>query len=159
MQTLTTGVGDLKRVLTNVKIRGVWAEFLLESLLEQMLSPEQYEKNVEVNPGSGKVVEFAIKLPGHDSSSPVWMPIDSKFPKEAYERLVVASEHGDNLPSNKLARTLKRVSKRAPKTFLRNISHRHIARTLVSCTYQLRGCSPRSYADRASSIPCNRPTA
>jgi DNA recombination protein RmuC len=93
MQQLAIGVGDLKRVLTNVKTRGTWGEVQLEMLLEQILTPEQYAKNVETVPGSGERVEFAIKLPGTDKDlGPVWMPIDAKFPKEQYERLAEAAD-------------------------------------------------------------------
>ena len=96
MQQLAIGVGDLKRVLTNVKTRGTWGEVQLEMLLEQMLTVEQYGKNVETIPGSGARVEFAIKLPGQvEGGRPVWMPIDAKFPKEQYERLVDAAERAD----------------------------------------------------------------
>ncbi len=96
MQQLAIGVGDLKRVLTNVKTRGTWGEVQLEMVLEQMLTPEQYGKNVETIPGSGERVEFAVKLPGkEDGRAPVWMPIDAKFPKEQYERLLDAAERAD----------------------------------------------------------------
>jgi DNA recombination protein RmuC len=96
MQQLAIGVGDLKRVLTNVKTRGTWGEVQLEMLLEQMLTPEQYAKNVETVPGSGERVEFAIKLPGTDNGlTPVWMPVDAKFPKEQYERLAEAADRAD----------------------------------------------------------------
>ncbi|HJV54215.1 MAG TPA: DNA recombination protein RmuC [Noviherbaspirillum sp.] len=95
MQQLAIGVGDLKRVLTNVKTRGTWGEVQLEMLLEQVLTPDQYAKNVETVPGSGERVEFAIKLPGQDDGRPVWMPIDAKFPKEQYERLAEAAELAD----------------------------------------------------------------
>ena len=96
MQQLAMGVGDLKRVLTNVKTRGTWGEVQLEMLLEQMMTPEQYAKNVETVPGSGAIVEFAIRLPGKgDDMHPVWLPVDSKFPKEQYERLMEASECAD----------------------------------------------------------------
>ncbi len=96
MQQLAIGVGDLKRVLTNVKTRGTWGEVQLEMLLEQVLTPDQYGKNVETVPGSGERVEFAIRLPGQsDSECPVWMPIDAKFPKEQYERLAEAAELAD----------------------------------------------------------------
>jgi DNA recombination protein RmuC len=98
MQALATGVGDLKKVLTNVKARGGWGEVQLEALLDQILSPEQYEKNVHPKEGSGHVVEFAIKLPGggDGASECVWLPIDAKFPMEDYQRLVDAQE-GANL--------------------------------------------------------------
>ncbi|MES2832264.1 MAG: DNA recombination protein RmuC [Pseudomonadota bacterium] len=96
MQQLAIGVGDLKRVLTNVKSRGTWGEVQLAMLLEQMLTPDQYSKNVETIPGSGERVEYAVKLPGQvEGGKPVWMPIDAKFPKEQYERLVDAAEHAD----------------------------------------------------------------
>ncbi|WP_194270048.1 DNA recombination protein RmuC [Candidatus Methylospira mobilis] len=97
MQTLASGVGDLKKVLSNVKVRGSWGEVQLDSLLEQMLSPAQYEKNVAVRPGSNERVEFAIKLPGRDEhgGAPVWLPIDAKFPLEDYQRLAEAQESGD----------------------------------------------------------------
>jgi DNA recombination protein RmuC len=96
MQQLAIGVGDLKRVLTNVKTRGTWGEVQLEMLLEQMLTVDQYAKNVETVAGTGARVEFALKLPGTvDGGAPVWMPIDAKFPKEQYERLVDAAERAD----------------------------------------------------------------
>ncbi len=96
MQQLAVGVGDLKRVLTNVKTRGTWGEVQLEMLLEQMLTVDQYAKNVETIAGSGARVEFAIKLPGQvDGGAPVWLPVDAKFPKEQYERLVEAAERAD----------------------------------------------------------------
>lgn len=97
MQQLAIGVGDLKRVLTNVKTRGTWGEVQLEMLLEQVLTPDQYAKNVETVPASGERVEFAIKLPGQEEGSrPIWMPIDAKFPKEQYERLCEAAELADS---------------------------------------------------------------
>lgn len=97
MQTLALGVGDLKKVLTNVKARGTWGEVQLGNLLEQVLSPEQYAKNVATKPGSSERVEFAVRLPGpgEEGDSPVWLPIDAKFPLEDYLRLVEASERAD----------------------------------------------------------------
>lgn len=95
MQQLATGVGDLKRVLSNVKTRGVLGEYQLESLLEQILTPDQYAKNVKTKQGSNALVEFAVKLPNkQNSNEPLWLPIDSKFPKEAFELLSDAYEHG-----------------------------------------------------------------
>jgi len=95
MQNLASGVGDLKRVLTNVKERGTWGEYQLEALLSDILTPAQYEKNVSPR-NDRTVVEFAIKLPGKDNAdTPVWLPIDSKFPKEAYDRLLDASTKAD----------------------------------------------------------------
>ena len=97
MQNLATGVGDLKRVLTNVKTRGTWGEVQLGSLLEQILTPDQYDKNVNIKTGSMESVEYAVRLPGKDDAvdTNVWMPIDSKFPQEDYLRLVEAAEAAD----------------------------------------------------------------
>lgn len=92
MQNLASGVGDLKRVLSNVKTRGILGEIQLENILEQILSPQQYEKNVVTKEGSRDPVEFAIKLPGKDKEHHVYLPIDSKFPIEDYERLQQALE-------------------------------------------------------------------
>lgn len=97
MQSLAVGVGDLKRVLTNVKTRGTWGEVQLGSLLEQVLTPEQYEQNVATIPGSRERVEFAIRLPGRDDEgTPVWLPVDAKFPLEDYQRLQDAQERADH---------------------------------------------------------------
>ncbi len=97
MQQLASGVGDLKRVLTNVKTRGTWGEVQLGNLLEQVLTPQQYARHVATRPGSNERVEFAIRLPGRDGTddSVVWLPIDAKFPVEDYQRLVDAAERGD----------------------------------------------------------------
>ena len=95
MQSLAAGVGDLKRVLTNVRVRGTFGEVQLAMLLEQFLSPEQFTKNAQVKDGSQERVEFAIRLPGHDDGDEVLLPIDSKFPQEDYERLIAAAELGD----------------------------------------------------------------
>ncbi len=96
MQALAIGVGDLKRVLTNVKTRGTWGEVQLEMLLEQVLTVDQYAKNVETVAGTNARVEFAIKLPGTvEGGPPLWLPIDAKFPKEQYERLLEAADAAD----------------------------------------------------------------
>lgn len=96
MQTLATGVGDLKRVLTNVKSRGTWGEVQLGALLDEVLSPGQYEKNVATRPGSSDRVEYAIKFPGRgEDGIPCWLPIDAKFPLEDYQRLQDAIERAD----------------------------------------------------------------
>ena len=95
MQTLATGVGDLKRVLTNVKTRGTWGEVQLQALLEQMLTPSQFGRNIKPVPGSSNIVEFAVRLPGKEEDQPVWLPIDSKFPKEQYERLLECFDRAD----------------------------------------------------------------
>ncbi len=95
MQTLAAGVGDLKRVLSNVKTRGTWGEVSLGGILEQVLTIEQYDRNVEIRPGSSQRVEFAIRLPGAEGDGPLWLPIDAKFPTEDYERLSEAAERAD----------------------------------------------------------------
>ncbi|MGX7004032.1 DNA recombination protein RmuC [Caballeronia sp. KNU42] len=117
MQTLAAGVGDLKKVLTNVKTRGTWGEVQLESLLEQLLTPDQYAKNVATIPKSNDRVEFAIKLPGrHDApgqsganavATPVWLPIDAKFPREDYERLIDAQDRADVVAVEEASRALE----------------------------------------------------
>jgi DNA recombination protein RmuC len=96
MQSMASSVGDLKRVLTNVKTRGTWGEIQLGALLEQILTQGQYEANVAPKPNSGERVEFAIRLPGKDGADhPIWLPIDAKFPQEDYQRLLEASEAGN----------------------------------------------------------------
>ncbi|GGE78678.1 DNA recombination protein RmuC [Massilia psychrophila] len=117
MQQLAIGVGDLKRVLTNVKTRGTWGEVQLEMLLEQVLTVDQYAKNVETIPGTGARVEFAIKLPGSvDGGAPVWLPIDAKFPKEQYERLVEAADRADADGVLTAGRELERAVRGEAKT-------------------------------------------
>ncbi len=97
MQTLASGVGDLKRVLTNIKTRGGWGEVQLGNLLDQMLTPEQYAANVPPSPTSSERVDFAIRLPGREPGDrgQVWLPIDAKFPQEDYQRLLEAQEGGN----------------------------------------------------------------
>lgn len=111
MQTLAAGVGDLKKVLTNVKTRGTWGEVQLESLLEQLLTAEQFDKNVATRPGSSERVEFAIRLPGREAGDhakrPVWLPIDAKFPMEDYQRLVEAQDRADSGAVELAARALE----------------------------------------------------
>lgn len=113
MQNLATGVGDLQRVLSNVKIRGTWTEVQLGALLEQILAPGQYQKNVRVKEESRESVEYAIRLPGQkvEPGSCLWLPIDAKFPQEDYRRVQEAAERGDPEATKKatdeLARTIK----------------------------------------------------
>lgn len=95
MQSLATGVGDLKRVLSNVKSRGVLGEYQLEAILDNILSPDQFEANVSVKGSGGERVEFVVKLPGNEDGKPVFLPIDAKFPQEAYHRLLDAYDLGD----------------------------------------------------------------
>jgi DNA recombination protein RmuC len=98
MQSLAVGVGNLQRVLTNVKTRGIFGEVQLEALLEQVLTTEQYAKQVETKPRSGQRVDFAVRFPGRSADgAPVWLPIDAKFPRDDYERLIDAHERADVL--------------------------------------------------------------
>ena len=106
MQKLAVGVGDLKRVLTNVKARGTWTEIGLETMLAEVLAPDQYGRNVEILPGSNQRVEFAIRLPG-DGATPVWLPVDVKFPTADYERLTLASERGEHDTVEQSARAIE----------------------------------------------------
>ena len=111
MQTLAAGVGDLKKVLTNVKTRGTWGEVQLEALLEQLLTSEQFARNIATRPGSSERVEFAICLPGQRGGGgddrPVWLPIDAKFPLEDYQRLQEAQERADPLAVEAAAKALE----------------------------------------------------
>lgn len=109
MQTLATGVGDLKRVLTNVKSRGGWGEVQLGILLEDMLLPDQYAKNVRIKPDSGEMVEYAVRLPGKGDGDPVYLPIDAKFPQEDYERLLAAQDAGGAEEVERAATALERA--------------------------------------------------
>jgi len=95
MQQLASDVGGLQKVLANVKTRGGWGEVQLGALLEQVLTPEQFARNVKTRDDSNENVEFAIKLPGNEDGAPVWLPIDAKFPTEDYQRLLAAQEKGD----------------------------------------------------------------
>ena len=117
MQSLANGVGDLKKVLSNVKIRGTFGEVQLASLLEQILAPGQYETNVESKKGSGQRVEFALRLPGRDGTAEgvVWLPLDAKFPQEDYLRLVEAQESADAAAAEEAARQLERAIKEMAK--------------------------------------------
>ncbi len=108
MQTLAAGVGDLKKVLTNVKTRGTWGEVQLGALLEDILTPDQFEKNVAIKKGAERV-EFAIRMPGQDYSEGIWLPIDAKFPVEDYYRLLDAHELAD---SNQIEAATKALENR-----------------------------------------------
>lgn len=124
MQQLANGVGDLKRVMTNVKTRGIWGEYQLGNLLEQFLTPDQYEQNVATKPGSDARVEFAIRMPGSgDEGSIVYMPIDAKFPQEDYQRLVDATQTADPEAVDAAVKQLDNAIRKSAK----DISEKYIA--------------------------------
>src|SRR5689334_1217159 len=108
MQNLATGVGDLRRMLTNVKTRGTYGEVQLGALLEQVLSPEQFAAQVAVKGGSRETVDYAIKMPGGIEGQPCWLPIDAKFPREDYERLQDAQERADKAAAEEAGLALER---------------------------------------------------
>ncbi|PZQ89909.1 MAG: DNA recombination protein RmuC [Leifsonia xyli] len=117
MQSLASDVGGLKRVLTNVKNRGGWGEVQLSRQLEDILTPDQYEENAAVRPGSAERVEFAVKMPGREEGgSPVFLPIDSKFPQEDYERLLDAQEAGEKTAIDEAGRAVERAIVEQAKT-------------------------------------------
>lgn len=122
MQTLAQGVGDLKKVFTNVKSRGYWGEVQLSTILEQFLTNEQYDTNVKTRPSSNDLVEFAIKLPGKNDNEFVWLPVDSKFPIEDYSRLVDAEEAGDVTLVNECRKKLEN----SVKSFAKDIYDKYI---------------------------------
>jgi DNA recombination protein RmuC len=115
MQQLASDVGGLQKVLTNVRTRGGWGEVQLGSLLEEVLTPEQFAKNVKTREESADHVEFAIKLPGDENGAPVWLPIDAKFPTEDYQRLVAAQEKGDVAMVDEAMKNLESQLKRCAK--------------------------------------------
>lgn len=123
MQSLATGVGDLKRVLTNVKSRGGWGEVQLGMLLEDLLAREQFSANVRVRPDAGEMVEYAVRLPGQSSDAPIWLPIDAKFPHEDYDRLLVAQDAGDLDQIEKAAAALERAVKLQAKQICEKYIH------------------------------------
>jgi DNA recombination protein RmuC len=115
MRQLASDVGGLQRVLTNVKTRGGWSEWQLGVLLEEMLTPEQFGKNMKTRDDTDERVEFAIKLPGDENGAPVWLPIDAKFPMEHYERLTAAQESGDSTAVEAAMKVLETQLKRCAK--------------------------------------------
>jgi DNA recombination protein RmuC len=115
MRQLASDVGGLQRVLTNVKTRGGWSEWQLGILLDEMLTPEQFAKNIKMRDDTDERVEFAIKLPGDENGAPVWLPIDAKFPMEHYDRLAAAQEKGDAAAVETAIKTLETQLKRCAK--------------------------------------------
>lgn len=148
MQSLAQGVGDLKKVLTNVKNRGIWGEMQLGNLLGNMMAPEQYGTNVAIRPRSQERVEFAIRLPGRTGDAPVWLPIDAKFPLEDYQRLVQARDDGDRDAETLALKQLEIRLKSEAKDIRINTSHRPIPPTLDCCI-----CHWRAFLQK----PCPAP--
>jgi len=151
MQTLAAGVGDLKRVLQNVKTRGGWGEVQLGALLSDILTPQQYESNVEVMPGSGQRVEFAIRLPGRDGTGrPCWLPVDAKFPLADWQRLQDAS--GPTSTQQRMrARRLPTSSDPKRRPFAPRTSRRRIRPISRSCS-----CRPKVSMRNSSRAPDSR---
>ncbi len=151
MQVLASNVGDLRKVLTNVKSRGTWGEIQLGALLDQILTAEQYESNVATKHGSRERVEFAIKLPGRgeDESGPVWLPIDAKFPQEDYQRLVEAQDQANARAAEEAAKGLELRIKASAKDIRRSTLNPPEPRISESCTCPPRDCTPRLYAGAA----------
>jgi DNA recombination protein RmuC len=115
MRQLASDVGGLQKVLANVKTRGGWGEVQLGALLEQVLTPEQFARNVKTRDESGDHVEFAIKLPGDENGAPVWLPIDAKFPTEDYQRLLAAQEQGNAAAVDEAMKSLETQLKKCAK--------------------------------------------
>ena len=122
MQTIASGVGDLKKVLTNVKTKGILGEYQLGNILEQLLTTEQYQENIATRPGSSERVEFAVLMPGHDNNETVWLPIDSKFPLQGYEDLLNARESGDLVAIQAAEKALARTI----ESFAKDISEKYV---------------------------------
>ena len=115
MQQLASDVGGLQRVLTNVKTRGGWGEVQLGTLLEQLLTPEQFDRNVQTRDESGERVDYAIKLPGESNGAAVWLPIDAKFPMEDYQRLITAQESGNSVLTDGAMKDLETQLRKSAK--------------------------------------------
>src|SRR5216110_2550009 len=115
MQQLASDVGGLQKVLTNVKTRGGWGEVQLGSLLEQVLTADQFARNVKTRDESAERVEFAIKLPGDENGAPVWLPIDAKFPTEDYQRLLAAQDKGDVVGIDDAMKSMETQLKKSAK--------------------------------------------
>ena len=115
MRQLASDVGGLQKVLSNVKTRGGWGEVQLGALLDQVLTPDQFARNVKVKPETGEYVDFAIRLPGDENGSPVWLPIDAKFPTEDYQRLLAAQDQGNPAQIEESAKSLETQIKKSAK--------------------------------------------
>ena len=144
MQTIAVGVGDLKKVLSNVKNRGILGEIQLGAILGDILAPEQYAVDVATIPSSTNRVEFAVKLPGASEGETVYLPIDSKFPGDTYAALQDAYNLGDKTAIDSAKRLLVQEIKNARRTFAISTFSRRIPRRSALCSFPLRVCMPRS---------------
>ncbi len=153
MQTLAAGVGDLKDMLSNVKIRGTYGENQLGALLDQFLSVEQIVRNAWIKEGSQERVEFAVRLPGRDPEGELLLPVDSKFPLDDYERLIAAEKaHDVALRSRRPAGRSKREYDSMRRPFARNTLARRVPPISRSSFCRPKVSMPRSYDARAFSI-------
>jgi DNA recombination protein RmuC len=161
MQSLASGVGDLKRVLTNVKARGTWAEVQLGALLGETLAPGQFEKNVHVEPGSREVVEFAVKLPGPKDEPDVcvWLPIDSKLPQEDYMRIQDAADCGDCEATQRATDALARAIRLAAQDIHDKYVKPPHTTDFAIMFLPPRDSTPRWCGSRRSSTSCSIATA
>ena len=154
MRSLAVSVGDLKRVLTNVRARGLLGEVQLERLLDDMLVRGQFDKNVAVR-RTNERVEFAIQLPGESEGQTVWLPIDAKFPTEDYDALRCAHENGDPVAAEACAIKLKSASASTHAASTRSTSSRLTPPTSASSISRLKASTPRSSAAQVSLKACS----
>ncbi len=153
MKGLSSSVADIRRVFSNVKLRGTWGEAQLDALLEQMLAPEQYRRSVKLNPLDNSLVDFAIVLPARDGE--MYLPVDSKFPVEEFERLVSASERGDREGEERARKNLER----AVRTQAESIARKYILPPVTSPRCRRGSARRRSKSVRASCGSCSTPSA
>lgn len=142
VQQLAGSVSDIKKVFTNVKLRGTWGEVQLSALLEQMLSPNQYRANVRINPLDNAVVEFAVLLPSREDET-VYLPVDSKFPVEEYQRLIDAGDAMNKDAADKALKNLNALSNCRRTPSRKSIFCRRSPRTSPSCSCRWKGCTPK----------------
>ena len=147
MRQLASDVGGLQRVLTNVKTRGGWSEWQLGVLLDEMLTPEQFAKNIKMRDDTDERVEFAIKLPGDENGAPVWLPIDAKFPMEHYDRLATAQEKGEPAAVETAIKTLETQLKRCAKDICENTLIRR-RRPILRCCF----CRAKDFTRKRSGV-------
>ena len=158
MQNIASGVGDLKKVLTNVKTKGILGEYQLANIIEQLLPREQYAENVATRPGSTERVEFAVRMPGNSDDEVVWLPIDSKFPLEGYQKLINARDDGNQ---ESIAQAEKALAATLEK-FAKDISEKYLEAPYTTdfgvMFLPIEASTQRSCVIRVFSRPCNANT-